>query len=85
MTGHAIPYMGAEMTTAIPAVAQTPTLEEIRTWPATVDVTRAALALGIGKSKLYDLIRRGEAPVRVLDYGAKRVVTASLVRLLEGA
>lgn len=62
-----------------------PTLDEIRTWPATVDVTRAAVALGIGKSKLYDLIKRGEAPVRVLDVGAKRVITASIVRLLEAA
>lgn len=62
-----------------------PTLDEIRSWPATVDVERAAQALGIGKTKLYELIRRGEAPVRVLDFGAKRVVTASLVRLLEAA
>lgn len=61
----------------------TPTLDEIRQWPATVDVSRAALALGIGKSKLYDLIKRGEAPVKVIDVGAKRIVTASLVLLLE--
>ncbi|WP_435272194.1 DNA-binding protein [Streptomyces parvulus] len=62
-----------------------PTLDEIRSWPATVDVPLAASALGIGKSKLYDLIQRGEAPIRVLDFGAKRVVTASLIRLLEAA
>ncbi|MER7969680.1 helix-turn-helix domain-containing protein [Streptomyces sp. NPDC096080] len=72
------------MPTASPAVA-TPTLDEIRQWPATVDVTNAARALGIGKSKLYDLIRRGEAPVKVLDVGAKRVITSSIVRLLEAA
>ncbi|GAB1329875.1 DNA-binding protein [Streptomyces sennicomposti] len=64
---------------------QPPTLDEIRGWPATVDIPRAASALGISQSKLYDLIKRGEAPVRVLDFGAKRVVTASLVRLLEAA
>ncbi|QCR49840.1 DNA-binding protein [Streptomyces sp. SGAir0924] len=62
---------------------EAPTLDEIRSWPATIDVALAARALGIGKTKLYDLIRRGEAPVRVLDLGAKRVVTASLIRLLE--
>lgn len=62
---------------------EAPTLDEIRSWPATIDVAQAARALGIGKTKLYDLIRRGEAPVRVLDLGAKRVVTASLIRLLE--
>ncbi|KDN75244.1 regulatory protein [Streptomyces olindensis] len=72
------------MTAAAPAVA-TPTLDEIRSWPATVDVTRAAKALGISRAQMYRLIATGEAPVRVLDFGAKRVVTASLVRLLEAA
>lgn len=62
-----------------------PTLAEVRTWPATVGVPQAAKALGISKSQLYELVKRGEAPVRVLDFGAKRVVTASLVRLLESA
>ncbi|MER6199811.1 DNA-binding protein [Streptomyces sp. NPDC001586] len=62
-----------------------PTLDELRTWPATVDVNRAATALGISRSQLYALIKRNEAPVRVLDFGSKRVVTASLVRLLEAA
>ncbi|MDX2639918.1 MULTISPECIES: helix-turn-helix transcriptional regulator [Streptomyces] len=60
-----------------------PTLAEVREWPATVGIPQAAQALGISKSQLYDLVKRGEAPVRVLDFGAKRVVTASLVRLLE--
>ncbi|MFE8013643.1 DNA-binding protein [Streptomyces antibioticus] len=63
----------------------TPTLEEVRSWPATVDVTTAARALGISRAQLYRLIACGEAPVRVLDFGAKRVVTASLVKLLEAA
>lgn len=65
--------------------APAPTLDEVRGWPATVDLARAALALGISRSQMYALVKRGEAPVRVLDYGAKRVVTASLVRLLEAA
>ncbi|MGC9381589.1 DNA-binding protein [Streptomyces sp. MH13] len=72
------------MTTATPAVA-TPTLDEIRSWPATVDVARAASALGISRAQMYRLLQRGEAPVRVLDFGAKRIVTASIVRLLEAA
>ncbi|MEV7833004.1 DNA-binding protein [Streptomyces subrutilus] len=62
-----------------------PTLDELRTWPATVDVNRAAMALGISRSQLYALIKRNEAPVRVLDFGSKRVVTASIVALLEAA
>ncbi|WP_327169202.1 DNA-binding protein [Streptomyces subrutilus] len=62
-----------------------PTLDEVRGWPATVDLTSAALALGISRSQMYALVKRNEAPVRVLDFGAKRVVTASLVQLLEAA
>ncbi|MCP9990023.1 DNA-binding protein [Streptomyces albogriseolus] len=62
-----------------------PTLDEIRGWPATVSVTRAASALGCSKSHLYELLRRGECPVRTLRLGTGRavVLTASLVRLLE--
>lgn len=62
-----------------------PTLEEVRGWPATVDLPAAARALGISRSQMYSLVKRGEAPVTVLNFGSKRVVTASLVRLLEAA
>lgn len=71
--------------TVAPAPVGTPTLDEVRSWPATVDVTDAARALGISRSKLYALIQRDQAPVRVLNVGSKRVITASLVRLLEAA
>lgn len=61
-----------------------PTLDEIRAWAATVDVRHAALALGISKSHLYELIKRGQAPFRVVAFGARyRVITASLIRYLE--
>ncbi len=63
-----------------------PTLAEVKAWPATVGIPEAARAIGVSKSQLYDLVRRGEAPVKVLSFGARhRVVTASLVRLLEGS
>ncbi|MFF7474558.1 helix-turn-helix domain-containing protein [Streptomyces sp. NPDC008092] len=63
-----------------------PTLDEVRSWPATVSVPKAATALGVSKSHLYELIRRGEAPVKLVPLGGRhRVITASLVRLLEGA
>ncbi|MFG2759477.1 helix-turn-helix transcriptional regulator [Streptomyces wuyuanensis] len=63
-----------------------PTLAEVRKWPATVSVPQAANALGISKSHLYDLVKRGEAPVRTLSFGSRhRVITASLVHLLESA
>lgn len=61
-----------------------PTLDEIRAWPATVSVPQAATALGVSKSYLHGLIKRNESPVKVLPFeGRHRVITASLVRLLE--
>jgi hypothetical protein len=63
-----------------------PTLAEVKAWPATVDVPAAAEALGVSRSHLYALVKRGEAPMRTLPFGkSHRVVTASLVRLLEAA
>ncbi|MET8098135.1 DNA-binding protein [Streptomyces sp. NPDC005236] len=63
-----------------------PTLAQVRSWPATVNVPQAALALGCSRSQLYDLIKRGESPVRVLSFGSRhKVITASLVALLEAA
>lgn len=63
---------------------QPPTLDEIRTWPATVSVPKAATALGVSKSYLHELIKTGQSPVKVLPLeGRHRVITAALVRLLE--
>lgn len=62
------------------------TLAEVREWPATIGVPQTALALGISQSHLYSLIKRGESPVRTLPFGSRqRVVTASLISLLERA
>lgn len=63
-----------------------PTLAEVRKYPATVSVPIAAAAIGISKSHLHDLIKRGEAPVKTLTFGRRHVViTADLIRLLEAA
>lgn len=61
-----------------------PTLREIaETWPATVSVSRAALAFGLSRSHAYDAASRGEFPARVIKVGGRyRVVTASIVRVL---
>ncbi|MEU2911244.1 hypothetical protein ACFYM3_06645 [Streptomyces massasporeus] len=41
--------------------------------------------MGISKAYLYELIKTGQTPVWVLPLsGRHRVITASLVRLLEG-
>jgi hypothetical protein len=63
-----------------------PTLDEIKQWPATVEVARAAAAFGISRAHAYELARRGELPGRVLKVGScYRVVTASILAELEGA
>lgn len=61
-----------------------PTLEEIRGWPATVSITEAATALGVSRTTLYELMRIGESPVKILKLGSsRRVVTASLIAVLD--
>jgi hypothetical protein len=65
------------------AQAMAPTLDEIRRWPATVDIPKANMALGLSRAHGYALAQRGEYPARVLKVGGRyRVVTASIVRLL---
>ncbi|MGW3392798.1 DNA-binding protein [Streptomyces hydrogenans] len=67
-------------------MSHSPTLEEVRKWPATCEVTKAAQALGVSRAKLYGQIKSDTAPVKVLRFGRSvRVVTASLIRLLEAA
>jgi predicted DNA-binding transcriptional regulator AlpA len=62
-----------------------PTLNDVRQWPATVDVPSACRALGISRSHGYDAVASGKFPARVIRVGRRfRVVTADLVRLLGG-
>lgn len=73
--------------TAMRASAESaaPTLEQIRTWPATVSVRDGCRALGYSAAWGYQLIKQGEFPARVITTrGRSRVVTASLIGLLEG-
>ena len=62
-----------------------PTLEQIRRWPAAVNVEDAALALGISRSGLYVAVREGTCPVETITVGKrKKVLTHSLIAVLEG-
>lgn len=62
-----------------------PTLDEVRGWPATVDVGQACRPFGISRSYAYELVARDEFPARVIKVGGRRrVVTASIVAALEG-
>jgi hypothetical protein len=59
------------------------TRDELLALPAVVDLTTAAQALSIGRTRAFELVRRDEFPVPVLRVGATyRVPTAPLLRLL---
>lgn len=56
---------------------------ELLRLPAAIDLDSANRAIGLGRSKGYELARLGEYPCRVLRLGKKyRVITADLLRLL---
>jgi predicted DNA-binding transcriptional regulator AlpA len=58
-------------------------MEELLSLPATVNVTTAARALGIGRDKAYQLIKSGDFPVRTLPLGSTvRVSTVALWKFL---
>jgi hypothetical protein len=45
---------------------KTPTITQLRAGPPSVDLLTAAAVLGLGRTKAYELARRGEFPVRIL-------------------
>ncbi|MBY8866646.1 hypothetical protein ACIRFH_13740 [Streptomyces sp. NPDC093586] len=57
--------------------------EEVLALPVAVDLDTSNRALGLGRSKGYELAKRGAYPCKVLRLGnAYRVVTADLWELL---
>ncbi len=57
--------------------------EELLELPAAVDLETGNRALGLGRSKGYELAKRGQYPCKVFRLGnAYRVVTADLLALL---
>jgi len=62
------------------------TLDEVRGLPAAIDVTTAAHALGVSRASAYQAIADGVFPVATIRVSRRlRVLTADLVRVLEGA
>ncbi|MEU0529241.1 helix-turn-helix transcriptional regulator [Amycolatopsis tolypomycina] len=63
-----------------------PTLDEIRLWPPTVRVPKAAPAFGISRSHGYKLARSGQFPAKVLQVGDRLlVVTSSIIEALSNS
>lgn len=64
------------------------TLEEIRRWPATVELVRAAAVFRIGRTAAYKMARNGTFPTRVVrvdGHGRYVVSTASILAALGAA
>jgi hypothetical protein len=60
-----------------------PSITQLRSGPPSVDLMTAAAVLRIGRTKAYDLAKRGEFPVAVIRIGdSYRVPTAALLGLL---
>lgn len=61
------------------------TVSQLRDGQPTLGVPEACKLLGISRSHGYEAVKRGVFPAKVLQVGrAYRVVTASLLRVLEG-
>jgi len=59
------------------------TITQLRAMPATVDLLTAARALGLGRTKAYELAKHGQFPCRVIRIGEiYRIPTAGLLELL---
>ncbi|SBT40336.1 helix-turn-helix transcriptional regulator [Micromonospora narathiwatensis] len=57
--------------------------DELLQLPAVVDLATAARALGVGRTKAYDLAKSGTFPCPVLRIGTSyRVRTADLLKLI---
>ena len=51
-----------------------------------MDIRTAASAIGVSASYLYELVKRGESPVRVIKVGSRfRVPTAAIIALLDSS
>ena len=62
---------------------EAPTISQLRSGPPTVSLLTAAAAIGIGRTKAYELAKCDEFPVAVRRVGATyRVPVADLLRFL---
>jgi excisionase family DNA binding protein len=63
-----------------------PTISDLRNGPPTVSLLTAAAAIGIGRTKAYDLARQGKFPVTATRVGSTyRVPVAELLRFLRAS
>jgi hypothetical protein len=62
---------------------QTLTFDQLHALPTVVDLTTAAHALGIGRTKAYQLAQHDQFPCRIIRIGSNySVPTADLMKVL---
>jgi len=65
---------------------EAPTISQLRSGPPTVSLLTAAAAIGIGRTKAYELAKRDEFPVAVTRVGViYRVPVTALLRFLHAS
>ncbi|OBF70421.1 DNA-binding protein [Mycobacterium sp. 852002-51613_SCH5001154] len=62
-----------------------PTLDELRSGPATLSIEQAARYLGVSRAYGYAMAREGRLPTIKLGERRVRVPALALLKLLEGA
>lgn len=62
-----------------------PTLDELRSGPATISVEQAARCLGVSRAYGYSMAREGRLPTIQLGTRRVRVPTLALLKMLGGA
>jgi excisionase family DNA binding protein len=67
-----------------PTIPVTPNLDDLRDGPPTISITNAARYLGVSRAYAYGMAREGRLPVIKLGPQRVRVLTAGLLRMLEG-
>lgn len=59
-------------------------MEELLSLPVSVDLTTAGRALGIGRTKAFELAKAGRFPIKVLQVGQKyRVPRTAILEALD--
>jgi predicted DNA-binding transcriptional regulator AlpA len=63
-----------------------PTISELRSGPPMVDLLTAAAAIGVGRTRAYELAKQGKFPVPIKRVGTTyRVPVTELLRYLHAA
>lgn len=84
MTNTDAPVATTETGTASTRAKTVPSLDELRTGPATISIDRATQYLGVSRAYGYTMAREGTLPTIKLGNRRVRVPALALLRMLGG-